>query len=364
MANYTRYYDDVETIEPDEQETHRKIIEVMTKGQDITRAKYGKAVRISHAKAHGFVKGTLTVNGNLPSELAQGLFAQPGTYDVLVRLATAPGEFTDDSKVSTARGMAIKIFNVDGPKIAPFENITTQDFVLDTGKEFFNSGPKAFLQAFKPNAEIAPKLSDTVKGAVSTVARVANSALNAVGANSGKLDFYGHPNKHPLGEFYYSQTPYRYGNYIAKIGVAPSSPGLEAIKDHVIDAEHNPNALRDATVEFFKSNPAEFDVQVQLNTDLDKMPIEDAMAAWSEDESPYRTVARLHIPIQNAFDPATETYVDGDLSFSPAHALVAHRPLGGINRARLAAYTALSNLRRQENNRPQAEPTSIDQVPA
>ena len=94
------------------------------------------------------------------------------------------------------------------------------------------------------------------------------------------------------------------------------------------------------------------------------MSIEDAQAKWSETESPYQTVAHLHLPVQNAYDPTTQEFVDGNVSFSPAHTLLAHRPLGSINRARLAAYTALSTLRRQENNLPQTEPTSLEQVPA
>ena len=56
MPNFLLYSDSVETIEPDEAETHAKIIEVMTKGQK-SPAKHGKAVRISHAKAHGVLKG-------------------------------------------------------------------------------------------------------------------------------------------------------------------------------------------------------------------------------------------------------------------------------------------------------------------
>lgn len=72
----------------------------------------------------------------------------------------------------------------------------------------------------------------------------------------------------------------------------------------------------------------------------------------------------LDIPRQNAFDPTTEKYVESHLSFSPAHTLAAHRPLGSINRARLAAYTALSTIRQTENQRPATEPARIDQVPA
>ncbi len=363
MPNYVPYREDIETIAPDEAETFAKIVEVMTKGQNITREKYGTAVRISHAKAHGLLRGELTVSAGLPPELAQGLFAVPGTYPVVVRLATAPGELLDDAKVSTDRGMSFKVFNVEGPKLPPFTDITNQDFVLDTTKQFFCSGVKAFLQQFKPNAEIATHLSDTTKGLVSDAARVTNAALNTVGMSSEKLGFFGHEKKHPLAESYYSQTPFRYGDYVAKFGVVPVTPGLQELEALPFDPM-TPNALREATVAFFQQTPVVFDVQVQLNTDLEEMPIEDAQAPWSEEESPYRTVARLTIPVQDAFDPAREDVVDGNFSFSPAHSLVAHRPLGGINRARLAAYTAMANLRRQENNRPTAEPTTIEQVPA
>ncbi|MGI4829037.1 MAG: catalase family protein [Janthinobacterium lividum] len=361
MPDYALYSPDVETIEPDEQETHNKIIQVMTEGQNITREKYGKAVRISHAKSHGLLKGELTISPGLPSELAQGLFAEPGTHPVLIRLASAPGEFTDDSKLSTVRGMSIKVFNVQGAKLPPFEGIANQDFVLDTGKEFITGGAKAFLQAFKPNAEIAPKLSDNVKGAVSEVARVTNKGLNAVGLNSQKLDFYGHEKNHPMAESYYSQIALRYGKYIARLGVVPSAAVLQSLG--AFDPE-TPDALREATIAYFRTHGAEFDVQIQLNTGLEGMPIEDAQAKWSEEESPYRTVARITIPAQNAYSAAREDFVDGDLSFSPAHTLVDHQPLGSVARARLAAYTALATLRRNENSRPQLEPANLDQVPA
>ncbi len=360
MPNYLLYQDNVETLEPDEQETQNKIVEVMTTGMHNVRKNVGKNVRISHAKAFGLLKGTLTVESDLPRELAQGLFAQPGTYDVLVRLASAPGEINDDSKLNTVRGMAIKILNVEGPKLSG-HTASTQDFVLDTGKEFINSGPKSFLQTFKPNAEIAPKLSDNVKGAVSEVARVTNAALNAVGVNSEKLDFFGHPKQHPMTDAYYSQTAFRFGEYICKLGIIPDTPGLQALLNQPYDPKTH-DALREATNEFFRNRSAEFKVAVQLNTGLDEMPIEDAQAKWPEESSQYQTVARLTLPVQTAWDPARDNFFE-DLSFSPTHSLAAHRPLGGINRARLVAYAALSQTRLRENGKTLHEPAA-DQVPA
>ena len=51
-----------------------------------------------------------------------------------MRLSHVPGELLDDRKVSTPRGMAIKIFDAEGPKVAGHEGENTHDFVLDTGK--------------------------------------------------------------------------------------------------------------------------------------------------------------------------------------------------------------------------------------
>ncbi len=361
MPNYLLYQDDIETIAPDENETKQKIVDLMTQGMELARQKYGRSVRVSHAKAHALLKGELIVENGLPQQLAQGLFAQPGRYEVLVRMAQQPGELLDDSKVSTDRGMSVKVLGVKGQKLEG-HTADTQDWVFDVGKQFLASGMKEFLQAFKPNAEIAPKLSEDVKGAVSTVARGTNAVLNAVGANSEKLAFYGHPVVHPASEEYYSQVPYRYGEYVAKLGFFPSSPGLQELKKQPFDPE-TPDALREAMNAFFKDNAAEFEMRVQLNTGLDDMPIEDAQAKWPESESQYQTVARLIIPVQTAWDPAKDGYFE-DMTFSPAHALAAHRPLGGMNRARLVAYKALADRRLADNNKKAELPTSLEEVPA
>ncbi len=175
--------------------------------------------------------------------------------------------------------------------------------------------------------------------------------------NSEKLDFFGHSKVHPASEAYFTQTPLRYGDHVAKLGVFPSSPGLKEIDLKV------PDALRDLMNDYFRTHDAEFTIAVQLNTDAEDMPIEDAQAKWSEELSPYRVVARLTLPVQAAFDPAKEAFFE-DLSFSPAHSLVAHQPLGGINRARLVVYKTLANHRLSENGKATHQPTTATVVPA
>jgi len=93
------------------------------------------------------------------------------------------------------------------------------------------------------------------------------------------------------------------------------------------------------------------------------MPVENANKEWPEDESPYQPVARLFLPAQDAYSAARRDFVEGDVSFCPAHSLAAHRPLGSIMRARMQAYEILGKARRQVSGRPQDEPKSADAMP-
>ena len=85
------------------------------------------------------------------------------------------------------------------------------------------------------------------------------------------------------------------------------------------------------------------------------MPVEDAGVEWSEEESPFIKVATLRIPPQ-AFRTQEREELAEDLSFSPAHSLIDHRPIGGINRARIEIYRYLSEFRHKHNDKHLIEP--------
>ncbi len=363
---YVRYSPSVETIPADEQQTIDGILASMRRMDGRAQEQSGHHLRVSHAKSHGLAVGELTVLDNLPQHLAQGLFSRPGTYPVIVRLANVPGgQITPDS-INTQRGFSVKVLNVEGTKLAGHEGQTTQDFVLDSGTTYFPNGDaKSFLLQHRTVIEHLGQVPDGVKEAISTVARVTNEALQTVGLQSAMLNFAGDSRIHPLAEAYYSQAPLRYGDFIAKLALVPVGAAQRALAEqHVkVDGDKDPNALRTASVGFLNENEAEFEVRIQLCTDLDKMPVEDANKEWSEADSPYQPVARIRLPRQDAYSEARQQYVEA-LSFSPAHSLEAHRPLGSIMRARLQAYPTLSSIRRTGNNQPLEEPTSIDAVPA
>ncbi|MGI4790238.1 MAG: catalase family protein [Janthinobacterium lividum] len=360
-SSFVPYSDSVEVVSEDETETIDKILESMHRLSDRTQKKEGHAIRVSHAKSHGFAVGELAVLDDLPGSLRQGLFAKPSRYSVIVRLANVPGEITSDA-VSTQRGLAFKILGVEGEMLPGHTGESTQDFVLDTGSRFGPANVKEFL-ATHLGLEHAPQVPEVVKETVSKVSFAANKALHTVGGDSGRLDVYGHPRIHPLTEAYFTQAPIRYGDYIAKLAVVPVSPAQLALETEVLDTAKDENALRTATVQYLRGQDAVFEVRVQLCTDLETMPVENANTEWSEEESPYQAVARLTLPRQEAYSEARKAYGDGDLSFCPSHSLAAFRPLGSIMRARLRAYPEMSRHRRTTNGRPLTEPQSIDQVP-
>ncbi|HZK83005.1 MAG TPA: hypothetical protein VFC46_18115, partial [Humisphaera sp.] len=205
---------------------------------------------------------------------------------------------------------------------------------------------------------------ELLKKIVSNVARGANAALGVVGAHSALLESLGAPETNPLGETYGSNAALRYGNYLAKVAIIPASQNLKELTGKGVEVNLNYSGLRDVIVDFFKTETAEWDVGVQLCTDLEKMPVENHAVAWPEDLSPYRPVARLVVKPQDAYSAARRVYCDDVLSFNPWHSLAAHRPLGNIMRARRSAYQISASFRHMQNGRPDAEPTSIAELPS
>ena len=341
---YLRYSSALEQIDPDEAALFEKIAQTFAEVGEKVAGNEGRALRVSHAKATAGLTGELVVGEELPPELAQGLAARPGRYPAIVRFAQGPGETLPDS-ISTHRGMAVKLSGLAGEMI-PEAAEATQDFVLEArGKAFINADAAKFLANLKAGVSHAPSLPETVKGAVSKVARVTEAGLEAVGLESKTLGFFGHPPLHPLAEAYFSQVPMRWGDYVGKVGFFPSAETLASLAALEVDNSDDDDAFRTAMIAHFASHGAVFDLRVQLATDLETTPIEDASKVWPEEENPYRTVARLELPAQPAWTADRDAELEL-LSFRPANSLVAHRPLGQVMRARLFVYGRLADQRR------------------
>ncbi len=351
----------VEVIEDDEEETIQHLIETMTKIQQKTFEDGGHAIRSVHAKSHGLVEAQLIVP-DLPPDLAQGLFAKAGTYPVVMRFSAIPGDLLDDN-VSAPRGLSIKVKGVEGARLPGSEGATTQDFVMVNGPVFSAPNAKKFLGTLKLLAATTDK-APGLKKALSTALQGVERIVEALGGESATLKALGgHPETNVLGETYYSQVPLLYGDYMAKLSIAPTSAGLRALTDAKVDLDDKPDGLRAAVVAFFASQGGEWELRAQLCTDVDKMPIEDASVEWEEDESPYVTVARLVAAPQPAWTAARSAVVDDQLAFSPWHGIAAHRPLGSVNRARKPAYEMSKRFRAEHNGVTIDEPAKEATLP-
>jgi hypothetical protein len=296
------------------------------------QAKEGHAFRDAHRKAHGCVAAKFTVLGGLAPQLAVGLFAQPATYDAVIRYSNG-SQSTDDTK-GDARGMAVKVIGVPGPKLLDDEaGASTQDFLLMNSNVFFVKDAKGYVSFQKA----------LNGGALSLAGWFATHAFNE---GATLLRIQGQKVSNPLNVRYFSPVPNKLGSQQMKVSATPCAGSTFQ------GASTGPDLLRENLQATLSQHGACFDLAVQLRTDPLKMPIEDATVEWKEAASPFIKVARIDIPSQQAEQgEACEVR-----SFTPWHSLPEHRPLGGIQRVRKAVYQDISVLRHQLNGQPRTEP--------
>ena len=347
----------VETVQDDEAETVAQLNVVFDQILNKTAADYGHAVRAVHAKAHGVLAATLTVESGLPPELAQGLFAQPGSHTAYLRISTNAGDILPDA-ISLPRGMSLKVLDVPGERL-PGSTGTTQDFLFVNGKVFQTETSGAFLSNLKLLAPTTDRMEDAKK-VLSAGLRGVRQVIEATGmqAPSALTSLGGAPQSDPIGETYYSTTAFRYGDYIAKFSLQPVAVDMSALAGAEIDVDGRENAIREDVRRDMSRLEAEWAFCVQLCRELKQQPVEDATVLWDEADAPFVKVATLKASRQDSWSAANVQAIDEGMRFSVWTGIAAHRPLGIINRARRETYRHSADFRAAFNNCPLHEPTS------
>jgi len=349
-----RYSPDLEDIKPNEQEVISSLNDAFDVILKRTADDYGHAVRSVHAKAHGLLKGTITVRDNLPVELAQGLFSRPGSYDVYMRMSTNAGDILPDT-IALPRGLAMKVVGVEGQRLRDAAG-STQDFVMVNGPVFQAPNAEKFLGSLKMLAKTTDRMEGT-KEVLSSVLQTVNKGLEAVGISSPAVQSLGGaPNIDPLGETYFSVTPFRYGDYVAKFRLKPVSVGLTELIGREIDTSVSDDAIRETVQAEMRDIRGEWEFQVQLCRNIDDQPIEDPTVEWDEKEAPFVTVAIVSAAPQDSWSDEKVREVDEQMRFSVWTGLAAHQPLGNINRARKVPYEHSAEFRQSFNHCPIHEP--------
>ncbi|KQT33573.1 catalase [Sphingomonas sp. Leaf412] len=354
MAAPVRYTPDIEDIRNDEAATVAELNDTFDTILHRTAEDYGHAVRSVHAKAHAILEGTLTVDAGLPAELAQGLFATPGQHKVFMRLSTNPGDILDDA-ISLPRGLAMKVLDVAGERLPGAEG-TTQDFVLVNAPVFQAKDAGAFLGNLKLLAKTTDR-AEKAKVVLSAALRGVNTALGAIGIESATVrTLGGAPNVEPLGETYFSATPFRYGDHVAKFSLLPVARAMTALTGKTIDPAGDRDAIRHRLREEMKGIDAEWEFRVQLARDPVRQPVEDPTVEWDAAEAPWQRVGVVRARAQDSWDDARVEEVNERLRFSVWTGLAAHRPLGNINRSRRDVYRHSADFRARVNGCPIHEP--------
>jgi hypothetical protein len=305
-----------EVVAPDETERFERYAEQLAEIQARRSQRYGQG-RALHRKGHLALRARLEVLSEVPEHARHGLFARPGFFDVWVRLSSGSMDRQKDH-VPDIRGFAIKVRGVAGP--GALGNATTsQDFLLINHDSF--SSPR----------------SDEFIGVALAASRGMGALFRHLLATHGFLGglrrarkLVGILNKRFTGfasETFHSAVPIACGPFACRVRLLPASrePAADARRDWAGDIRRR-----------LRAGPLVHDLQLQFFVDEDTTPIEDASKPWPESEAPYVTVARLTL-LPGEGDAAFDEEVER-ASFDPWNALVEHRPLGDVMRARKVAY--------------------------
>ena len=315
-----------------------------------------KAMRDQHAKAHGVLTARFVVPDDIAPEFALGVFRPGAQYDAVVRFSNAQGVPQSDRRPD-GRGMAIKLLDVPGPGLLPLTPQTAaeapahteQDFLLTNYPVFFCKNVHDYTEflgiiALSRDGWIA-KLKWYLKFLLFFVPGRLRQAWIFFRTAYQSIDS-------PLHGTYYSMTPYLLGNGMVVRYAAiprptakrsPSSRGKngDAYLQAAMTTELNPEPDSGGHL-------ADFDFAVQLRYSATPDDVEDASRDWRGARDIQVTLGRLEIARQTFATPA-RTYAGENLSFSPWHCLAQHRPIGGLNRMRLAVYRASLDMRRRLN---------------
>ncbi len=299
----------------------------------------GHLRRGQHAKATGCVTAEFRIADDVPSDLRHGIFSQPGrAFSAIVRFSNSQGTFEKDG-TGTARGLAIRLLDVAGTRAVPDDGGNTQDFLMVDNPRFPFRDPKAYVEIIKRKvmgADLSPKIGEL--SALAHMALFEHDELKILKEIKGKHV------ASPLEIKYWSGTPFWLGpangdgGHAVKYSAYSRLAGRTPPPDHPDDLPGD--YLTRALVNGLQSQEALFDFKVQLQTDPQAMPVEDASVEWDENVSQPITVATLRVPTQQV-DPSGDLATKCEaMSFNPWHALAEHRPMGGMNRLRKVVYQA------------------------
>jgi choline dehydrogenase len=337
-----------------EQKTIQSIVDVLT-GKLNKQYAGVLHLRDTHPKANACVKANITIDENLPKDLRIGfLKGKPNgdqTYKAWIRFSNAADHVTGDPEADF-RGMAIKMFGVDGDRLpVPGDENDTQDLLFIANNAFFAGSPQHFHDFFascvRGGGSCDPMQNPYVAWHLLTHPHGAFNLL------TGRRVYPSIPDIK-----WFSVAPFDLGDdtRVIKYSAFPAEPQtqyggpgeppyyLQQRLENVLDPANN--------------HHMRLNLQIQMRTDPATEPLENTLVPWSEKKSPWLKIATIDIYPQIFATTAQQEFCE-HLTFNPWHGLKAHLPRGGINRARRDVMHAMQDVRLHANGVPRFGPDQL-----
>ncbi|KAL6718167.1 hypothetical protein ACLMJK_004255 [Lecanora helva] len=311
----------VEKIPPNEAEDIQAVADQINAIQKAQYNMHRHCYTGTHARTQGIVKGRLLVEDDLPKHLKQSMFEKAGEYQVVCRYSSEPGDPGLDDRIPQPRGFAMKVFDVSGEMFDSTK--TSQDIE-------FNSTPALDLADAKTTKEIVglrinygndqKELYKQLEARPDTDLQKFRDTVR---------------NTHLESTRQYSQTAYRFGEYVAKYCLVPSSDTQQKLYEETVKPDqHESDILSKWLKNFHEAHDAEYLLQFQLLEDLEDQPVEYAGKVWDPVKYPWQTVAKLVIPKQDSFNYELKSFWEDHMRIDPWLGLKTLQPLGSPNRLR------------------------------
>jgi hypothetical protein len=315
-----------------------------------------KFLRDTHPKANACLHASFDVETDIPEMLQQGIFQAGASYPLWMRFSNAVEEVTSDYE-KDFRGLGIKLTNVNGERVSMSEKtdiegkrtllpmgdeMHTQDFLFLGHDAFFAADPKDFFEFFSTSF---PYFAATHPKGAWNILQGNRRVINPLSIEWNSVTGYALGGQKASGE-YEQVVRYALQTCVANSGMAPD--------------EHNPDYLSDNLAKQLSGEGNGcLDFFIQKQVDAENMPVENALVAWDQEESPFIKVARINIPAQIFTSEDQKDFCE-NISFNPWHSLKSHKPLGGINRARRIVMKDISDERLTHNGVTRSEPTGLE----
>jgi hypothetical protein len=374
--DFVRYSPDVEQDEPDFERSLQTVLDQMKQHMrgSLKAEGIGFVVRDAHAKGYGLVRGEVEILSGTPNAYAQGIYAKPGRHEAMIRFSNGTNHVGGDRFLGQIVGIGLKIFGIEGKTLLEDEpDSHTFDYALIDHPVFFINtlAHYVFIQTLFANIGVAPPADLTPEQKQAEIHRFLYNWVTGKGTLPPEkwaweelgafLQLAQHKFVNLLLSTYWTMGAVRHGDYIAKVRVAPVQSFADRVARRALDPNAALEVFRPALVAELRERPYEFDIQVQLCTDLARMPVEKTTVVWPESLSPYVTVAKLRLPQQDIGGEDNFEKMD-KTSMTAWRVTEQHRPLGSIMRSRKEAYRQSSILRHQANNQERREPKNLAEV--